>query len=50
MAGVQLVHKGEGGGTQGSDEDLNPHSASHPSLPGDLGVPVTQKTGGLIIK
>lgn len=50
MAGVQLVHKGEGGGTQGSDEDLNPHSTSHPSPPGGLGVPMTQKTGGLIIK
>ena len=39
-----------GGGRQGSDEDLNPHSTSHPSPPGGLGVPMTQKTGGLIIK
>ena len=50
VAGGQLVHKVEGGGRQGSDEDLNPHSTSHPSPPGGLGVPMTQKTGGLIIK
>lgn len=50
VAGVQLVHKVEGRGRQGSYEDSNPHSTSHPSLPGGLGVPMTQKTGGLIIK